>query len=184
MVTTFSAPLARSYPRGASPEAVCFPAAAIQLSARIALLRRAKARWFPYPWGSPALCSQYRAGETRCAGVGALAVSPRGMGPVYLQIRSHADRIRYSCGALSALGTDAGDCACASRRASFFAAFFAACSCRNCVSWRWYSCLNSGVFRGFQPSGNLMPRICSAFSVRPVIFSSSQRSARKRRPFP
>ena len=65
--TTFSASLARSYPRGASPEAVCFPAAAIQLSARIALLRRAKARWFPYPWGSPALCSQYRAGETRCA---------------------------------------------------------------------------------------------------------------------
>ena len=44
--TTFSASLARSYPRGASPEAVSFPAAAIQLSARIALLRRAKARWF------------------------------------------------------------------------------------------------------------------------------------------
>ena len=88
MVTTFSASLARSYRRGASPEAVSFPAAAIQLSARIALLRRAKARWFPYPWGSPALCSQYRAGETRCAGIGALAVSPRGMGPVYLQIRS------------------------------------------------------------------------------------------------
>ena len=134
--TTFSAPLARSFPRVASPEAVFFPAAAIQLSTRIALLRRAKARWFPYPWGSPALCSQYRAGETRCAGIGALAVSPRGMGPVYLQIRSHADRIRYSCEAFSAFGTDAGDCACASRRASFFAAFFAACSCRNCVSCR------------------------------------------------
>lgn len=44
--TTFSASLARSYRRGASPEAVSFPAAAIQLSARIALLRRAKARWF------------------------------------------------------------------------------------------------------------------------------------------
>ena len=43
--TTFSAPLARSFPRVASPEAVFFPAAAIQLSARIALLRRAKARW-------------------------------------------------------------------------------------------------------------------------------------------
>ena len=46
MVTTFSASLARSYRRGASPKAVSFPAAAIQLSARIALLRRAKARWF------------------------------------------------------------------------------------------------------------------------------------------
>lgn len=126
MVTTFSASLARSYRRGASPEAVSFPAAAIQLSARIALLRRAKARWILFG-GSPALCSQYRAGETRCAGIGALAVSPRGMGPVYLQIRSHADRIRYSCEAFSAFGTDAGDCACASRRASFFAAFFAAC---------------------------------------------------------
>ena len=133
--TTFSAPLARSFPRVASPEAVFFPAAAIQLSARIALLRRAKARWILFG-GSPALCSQYRAGETRCAGIGALAVSPRGMGPVYLQIRSHADRIRYSCEAFSAFGTDAGDCACASRRASFFAAFFAACSCRNRVSCR------------------------------------------------
>ena len=147
------------------------------------LLGRAKARWFRER-GFPGSVFPRRAGETRCAGIGALAVSPRGMGPVYLQIRSHADRIRYSCEAFSAFGTDAGDCACASRRASFFAAFFAACSCRNCVSWRWYSCLNSGVFRGFQPSGNLMPRICSAFSVRPVIFSSSQRSARNRRPFP
>ena len=45
MVTTFSASLARSYRRGASPEAVSFPAAAIQLSARIALLRRAKAQY-------------------------------------------------------------------------------------------------------------------------------------------
>ena len=87
-------------------------------------------------WGFPGSVFPRRAGETRCAGIGALAVSPRGMGPVYLQIRSHADCIRYSCEALSALGTDAGDCACASRRASFFAAFFAACSCRNCVSCR------------------------------------------------
>lgn len=52
--TTFSASLARSFPRVASPEAVFFPAAAIQLSARIALLRRAKARWILL--GVPRLC--------------------------------------------------------------------------------------------------------------------------------
>jgi len=64
MVTTFSASLARSYRRVASPEAVCFPAAAIQLSARIALLRRAKARWFRER-GFPGSVFPRRAGALR-----------------------------------------------------------------------------------------------------------------------
>ena len=81
--TTFSAPLTRSYPRGASPEAVSFPAAAIQLSARIALLRRAKARWILFG-GPPALCSRAEPGISARQG-DALAV------------RSQGDEIRSMC---------------------------------------------------------------------------------------
>ena len=47
-----------------------------------------------------------------------------------------------------------------------------------------YSALNSAVLRGFTVSGKRTPCRRSASSVRPVIFSSSQRSARKRRPLP
>ena len=81
--TTFSAPLARSFRRGASPEAVFFPAAAIQLSARIALLRRAKARWILFG-GPPALCSRAEPGISARQG-DALAV------------RSQGDEIRSMC---------------------------------------------------------------------------------------
>lgn len=83
--TTFSASLARSFPRGASPEAVFFPAAAIQLLARIALLRRAKARWIPYPWGFPGSVFPRRAGDFCASGGDALAV------------RSQGDEIRSMC---------------------------------------------------------------------------------------
>ena len=83
VVTTFSTPLARSYRRGASPEAVSFPAAAIQLSARIALLRRAKARWFLFG-GSPALCSRAEPGPCVCDAQG--SESQGDETHIYLQI--------------------------------------------------------------------------------------------------
>ena len=77
--TTFSAPLARSFPRVASPEAVFFPAAAIQLSARIALLRRAKARWILFG-GSPALCSRAEPGRLGAPGSAHWQSAPGGWG--------------------------------------------------------------------------------------------------------
>ena len=79
MVTTFSASLARSYRRGASPETVSFPAAAIQLSARIALLRRAKARWILFG-GSPALCSRAEPGRLGAPGSAHWQSAPGGWG--------------------------------------------------------------------------------------------------------
>ena len=61
MVTTFSASLARSYRRVASPEAVCFPAAAIQLLMRF-IYETGNGPLVSFG-GSPALRSQFRAGD-------------------------------------------------------------------------------------------------------------------------
>lgn len=59
--TTFSASLARSYPRGASPETVSFPAAAIQLLMRF-IYETGNGPLVSFG-GSPALRSQFRAGD-------------------------------------------------------------------------------------------------------------------------
>ena len=177
--TTFSASLARSYPRGASPEAVSFPVAAIQLSARIALLRRAKARWFRergFPGSAFPVQSrgfQARQGVTRWqSALGGRAWSIANPLPIRIVQMNYC-----------VLSSAAGSCRSACRAARL-ASFSAACSCRNFVSCRWYSALNSCVFRTFLFCGHLNPCNSSAYIVLPVIFSSRRRSARNRRPLP
>ncbi len=153
-------------------------AVAIQLSARIALLRRAKARYicfeiprFRVPNSEPGISA--RQGVTRWqSALGGRAWSIANPFPIrivqinYCALSSAADSCRSAC------------------RAERLASFSAACSCRNFVSCRWYSALNSCVFRTFLFCGHLNPCNSSAYIVLPVIFSSRRRSARNRRPLP
>ena len=147
--TTFSASLARSYPRGASPEAVSFPVAAIQLSARIALLRRAKARWFRER-GFPGAAFPF---QSRGLGAppGALTAAPGGWGRWPIQICSRTDRIRYDCAASAAFFSRFFSDFRSRRACSacFLCSFFA-CAC--IADWRSYSAWNSAV----RSSGKLL----------------------------
>ena len=149
--TTFSASLARSYPRGASPEAVSFPAAAIQLSARIALLRRAKARWFrERGFPGSVFPIQSRGDSVRLPARRQSA--PGGWGRWPIQICSRTDRIRYDSAASSAAFFAfffSDFCSRRAASAAFLRSFFA-CAC--IADWRSYSAWNSAV----RSSGKLL----------------------------
>lgn len=88
VVTTFSASLARSYRRGASPETVSFPVAAIQLLMR-----------FIYETGEGPMDFVLSPGSVfpiQSRGLRPKAlVSSQGDRDGYVQIRSHTDRILY-----------------------------------------------------------------------------------------
>lgn len=105
----------------------------------------------------PALCSQYKAGGcAKSAGF----ISGGDMKHVCADPFPHGLHTIYYCAASSAAGCRAASCA--ARAFSFFAAIVAACSCRNRLVCFLYSSLNSFVFRGLTPSGNLTPLDCSA----------------------